>query len=172
MGDHLCLALPSMVVKSLLAGRIPIYFYSPRTDWLRCPVDVIDGTAEGLHCGELGQGVAMLSCLLSSFFHCYYFQAFLITTYHITFKCSSFSQSFSCSHSTLNFFLSCCAVIAHILRSLGHFCFTWSYLNVSPRLTPSLLSTEPQYSLLMEITLNPPIAAVSRKSQAVCKKKY
>lgn len=37
---------------------------------------------------------------------------------------------------------------------------------LSPQLTPNLLSTELQYSLLIQITLNPPIAAVSRKSQA------
>lgn len=43
-------------------------------------------------------------------------------------------------------------------------------LNVSPQLTPSLLSTELQYSLLMQIKLNPPIAAVSRKSQTVSQK--
>lgn len=40
----------------------------------------------------------------------------------------------------------------------------------SPQMTPNLLSTELQYSPLIQITLNPPIAAVSRKSEAVYKK--
>lgn len=155
-------------IKSLRARRTPVYFHSPRTHWLRCPMDMIDRTAEGLHCGELGQGVAVLSCLLSSFFHHYHFQAFLIVVYHIDVLNVPNFLSFSCFFSTLcSSDLSSCSVITHILRS---FCFTWSYLNVSPQLTPSLLSTELQYSLLMQITLNPPIAAVSRKSQAAWQK--
>lgn len=38
-------------------------------------------------------------------------------------------------------------------------------------MTPNLLSTEMQYIPLIQITLNPPIAAVSRKSEAVYNKK-
>lgn len=40
--------------------RIPFFFRSLRTRWLRCPVDMIDRNAEWLHCAELGQGVAFL----------------------------------------------------------------------------------------------------------------
>ena len=38
---------------------------------------------------------------------------------------------------------------------------------LKPQLTPNLLSTELQCSLLSQITLNPPIAAVSSKSEAL-----
>lgn len=134
---------------------------------------MIDRVAEGLHCGELGQGVALLYCLLSSIF---LHDSFLVTDGYLLCHCQMliiFSDCFSASIPTLCSSLSCCALISLILRSLGHFCFTWSYLNVmilSPQLTPNLLSTELQYSLLIQITLNPPIAAVSRKSDCMAKK--
>lgn len=129
-----------------------------------------DRIAEGIHCDELGQGVALLSCLLSSFFHYDYVQSLLIAIYRV-YHCQIF----------VNFplfwpfffyplFSSSSCLISFILRSLGHFSFTWSYLNVMilrPLLIPNLLSTELQYSPLIQITLNPPFAAVSRKSQAV-----
>lgn len=60
--------------------------------------------------------------------------------------------------------------ISLILRSLGHFCFAGPYLNViilKPQPTLNLLSTELQYSPLIQIIPNPPIDAVSRNSQAV-----
>lgn len=42
---------------------------------------MIDGIAEEPHCGELGQGVALLCCLLSPFFHYMHFQSLLIDIY-------------------------------------------------------------------------------------------
>lgn len=43
-----------------LSLRILLCFRSMRTHWLAgCPVVMIDRSAEGPHCGELGQGVAL-----------------------------------------------------------------------------------------------------------------
>lgn len=55
--------------------------------------------------------------------------------------------------------------ISLILRLLGHFGFTWPYLNViilKPQPTLNPLSTELKYSLLILIIPNPSIDAVSR----------
>lgn len=68
------------------------------------------------------------------------------------------------------FYLLCLSFL--IWRALDHFCFPWPYLNVILKpLTLNLLSPELQYSLLIQITPNPPIDAVSRNLQAVSPKK-
>lgn len=136
---------------------------------------MIDRTAEELHCGELGQGVALLSCLLSSFFHYGYSHSLLIAISWATVTDLLISRSdfilfgLFCSSlkpESLFFFI--------ILGSLGHFCFTWPYLNVivlKPQPILNLLSTELLYSPLIQIIPNPPFDAVCRNSQAVSPKK-
>lgn len=48
-----------------LSLRIFICLRSLRTHWLAgCPVVMIDSSAEGPHCGELGQGVALFSLIV------------------------------------------------------------------------------------------------------------
>lgn len=48
-----------------LSLRIFIYFHSLRTYWLAgCPVVMTDRSAEGPHCSELGQGVALFSLIV------------------------------------------------------------------------------------------------------------
>ena len=79
-------------------GRILICFHSLRTHVFRCPVALIDRAAERMLCGELGQGVALLSCLLSPFFLFDYFHSLPRKPIHrSTVNSLSSSRSFSCS---------------------------------------------------------------------------
>lgn len=159
MEDHFNI----IALKSRLARRTTIYFHSPRTHWLRCPVDMIDRTAEGLHCGELGQGVAVLFLPIVLILLPLLFSGFSDSFYHLAVNYQNHFLSLFAAPSQL-------FVLLFVQLRCGHphikvtWSFTRSYLNVSPQLTPGLLSTELQYSLLMQIILNPPIAAVSRKS--------
>ena len=151
----------SKITLAGVAATISICFIPPRIHWLRCPVDMIDRTAEGLHCGELGQGVASLSCLLSSFFHYDCFQWFLIAPYWVAVTYQSISQPFR----FLYFFPKPLFLCLSFRLIKVTFCCTWPYFNVIiliPRPTLNLLSTELQYSLLIQIIPNPPIDATSR----------
>ena len=81
---------------------------------------MIDRIAEGPHCGELGQGVALLSCLLSSFFHFEYFQSLLIAIYGVPVKYRSVCHSFGSTFFDPLFFSLSCSDIPHIE-------VTWSF---------------------------------------------
>lgn len=91
---------------------------------------------------------------------------------------SVFTDRHLCCHCHIGQFVHLLAILFQLLVLFillwspsywGHlviFCFTWSYLNVMIlrlELTPNLLNTGQQYSPLIQITLNPPTAAVCRK---------
>lgn len=113
-----------------LSFLIFIGFCSARTHWLAgCPVVMIDRSAEGPHCGELGQGVALFSLvvlLLSQWLFS------ILTDSHRTtvkFLLISYLPFVCLADWLLSQFYLCFWDCHHIKVTWSFFCFTWPYLK-------------------------------------------